>query len=323
MPGASNLVKNLDCTNCAKPLVKDGKVKCPRCKQDIELPASLSDLPMGKWRCPECHAHGFESRHVLAVDRKIKCRWCKNDENHLVEKEQKVTRKSAKKKNTGLSCKEAQLVLKVMPFRENIREMNEEAKSVRKHYAQCDGVCIERGLGRITERNIYCREALEIWASKPGPLYLCIDVETLEEMLAVEHLWGRSCKGFNAYFGTKFHDPHYEACEENPCRALQYYWQHAPLSSHYDGERETAGEIPFLIKVFIDNGWPIDKLLEIQRQRLEMFISAFVEKTRMGLTLEVGGERMPVDHMGQEINVHIKELHVLVRRLSAQEQEKE
>src|SRR3989338_7035528 len=195
MPSASNLVKNLDCTKCGKPLVKDGKVKCPRCKQDIELPASPSGLPEGKWRCPECLAHGFRDRHVLAVDRKIKCRWCKNDENHLVKKEQKVTRKSAKKENAGLSCKEAQLVLKVMPFQGNIREMNEEAKSACKHYAQCDGVCIERGLGRITGKTISCQEALELWASKPGPLYLCLDVETLEEMFAVEHVWGRSCKG--------------------------------------------------------------------------------------------------------------------------------
>jgi|GEM_PF-4751587 len=89
MPSAS-VVRELDCINCGKPLVKDGKVKCPRCKQEIELPASL---PEGKWFCPECPAHGGKP-HVLAINSQMKCRWCKEDKNFLVQEEEKMNEKS-------------------------------------------------------------------------------------------------------------------------------------------------------------------------------------------------------------------------------------
>ncbi len=88
MPSAS-VVKELNCTKCKKPLVKNGRVKCPRCKQEIELPASL---PEGKWFCPECPAHGEKPR-VLAVGGQIKCRWCDEVKNSLIQKEEQMETK--------------------------------------------------------------------------------------------------------------------------------------------------------------------------------------------------------------------------------------
>jgi len=86
MPGAS-VVRELNCIKCGKPLVRDGKVKCPRCKQEIELPVSL---PKGKWFCPECQAHGFEKPRVLAIAGQIRCRWCKT-KNSLIQKEEQMS----------------------------------------------------------------------------------------------------------------------------------------------------------------------------------------------------------------------------------------
>lgn len=88
MPSAS-VVKELNCAKCGKPLVKNGRAKCPRCKQEIELPASLLE---GKWFCPECPAHG-EKPHVLAINGQIKCRWCDEEKNSLIQKEEKMETK--------------------------------------------------------------------------------------------------------------------------------------------------------------------------------------------------------------------------------------
>ncbi len=272
MPSASALVMDLDCTNCGKPLVKDGKVKCPRCKQDIELPVSLSGLPEGKWRCPECRAHGFKSRHVLAVDRKVKCRWCKEDQNSLVlvQREKKVTKKK-QEKEVKFSCREARLVLKVMKTGKEYEVMTSEEKAACRHYASCNS-CKKLGLSRIVSWKMSCKEALETWATRPGPLYLGL-VQTVKEQLALEHVWGRLVEGVEDTFWARV--GHFEICQvEHTCRRLWQYWKNAGLSMFNDGEGSTAGEIPFLIEVFIDKGFPLKKLLEIQKQRVETLLKA-------------------------------------------------
>ncbi|MFA5355312.1 MAG: hypothetical protein WC302_01040 [Candidatus Paceibacterota bacterium] len=86
MPSAS-AVANLKCSGCGRRLLRGGKIKCPRCKEEIDLLTKG-----GKWLCPKCPEHGHKPK-TLTIDNKIKCPRCgreNNLEGAVVEKTQMI-----------------------------------------------------------------------------------------------------------------------------------------------------------------------------------------------------------------------------------------
>ncbi|MBI2625083.1 MAG: hypothetical protein HYW70_02000 [Candidatus Nealsonbacteria bacterium] len=216
------------------------------------------------------------------------------------------------KQEIKLSCRETRLVLKA---RDNIDKpldwmINPEQVSAINHYLVCNG-CKRVGLGKILEKQLTCQEALEIWATKPGALYLYSRVTTLKERLAVEHVWGRSVRGALWIGRSKepIIDNHFGACLYRSCRSLMGYWAAAPLSLSYDGWEEAAEEIPFLIDVFTIEDWPLENLLNIQTKRMAYLLEA------------LGKGKIPPDCDGvyhdsadivREVTENIKSLRLLI-----------
>ena len=74
----------------------------------------------------------------------------------------------------------------------------------------------------------------------------------------------------------KWHDQ-IDPCGDYHCQVLHSYWAGCALSSHYDGEREIAGEIPLIMREFHAAGWPLDDLLTIQSKRVVSLVSSLVK----------------------------------------------
>ena len=170
-----------------------------------------------------------------------------------------------------LSCIEARLLLKVISASKLYKDMNETEQAAVDHYVWCKDSCHREGFSTIRGESLTCRKALEIWAAKPGPLWL--SGETIKEILAVEHVWGRVIQKS----GQPASHVNYGACEQTPCRRLANYWAGAPLCSQYDGDREVAYEIPWIIRIFREQNWPLDNLLKIQRQRVGILLENFAK----------------------------------------------
>ncbi len=193
-------------------------------------------------------------------------------------------------KKLNLSCRESQLLLRVIPLDKKYSEMNPEEQAAVAHYCTNNGgnyggclPCKKSGLSKIISREISCKEAIEIWATKPGPFYLGSEVETIREITALEHVWGRRIprtEEEKESYKTVWED-NVEACKNKPCESLMYYWMQAPLSLFYDGEKETSKQIPFLINVFKEEGWPLDNLLDIQRDRIYAVLDSITKGKKM------------------------------------------
>lgn len=67
-------------------------------------------------------------------------------------------------------------------------------------------------------------------------------------------------------------------------------------------------EIPFLIKTFLKEEWPIDKLLAIQKKRIEHLLACI----RKGEISENHGHYHEVGDLITEVGAHIEALRELV-----------
>lgn len=289
MPKHRDVVQGLVC-QCEAEIIKDGRLTCPRCHQSVDM-AFESDVKIderGRWKCQKCPEHGKKPK-TLAVRDEIQCRQCGTKNPLIPKEEQKVVEN--KKRWTKLSCKEARLVLRVTDVDKTIE--GSEKRAALAHYMSC-GSCKEVGLSKLCDVNLTCQETLEIWAAKPGPLYLG-KAHTLREQIAVEHVWGR-------LLGAG-------ACRESPCTQLRLYWARAPLCSHYDGEEEMAAEIPFIIGIFLEENWPLERLLEIQQQRIKTLLSSLATNS---IPPECQGSYCSVDDLKHEIIVNMQALQTML-----------
>lgn len=187
-----------------------------------------------------------------------------------------------------LSCREAELLLRVIPLDKERKDMKPEEVGAVEHYYNLNPgckPCRERGIRKILQREISCQGALETCANNPGPLYLS-GIRSLKELLAVEHVWGRWIPRDEGSYHFQI-----ESCKEKPCFGLRYFWINTPLSSAYNGEKEVAEEIPFLIKVFRETGWPLENILNIQSRRIEEVLEKLTqERKRSSFEREMGFE---------------------------------
>ena len=296
VPKHREVVRDLIC-QCGAKIITAGKLTCPRCHQSVDMTFE-SDVVVdgqGRWKCQKCLECGKKPK-TLAIGDEIKCRQC-GAKNSLIQKEEK--------EEMELTCKEARLVLKVIDINKKRENMIPEEVGAVAHYFCC-GECKNLGLNEILAKKITCQEALEIWAAKPGPRFLC-GTDTLKEELAVEHIWGRLGTR-RLPSGSTVPEPHLGACRKDPCTKLRMYWVNAPLSCAYDGEKETAAQIPFLIRVFLEENWPLEKLLEIQYQRMETLLEGLL----VGDVGECRGIYSRIEDLKQEVKVNIQGLQIIL-----------
>jgi len=183
--------------------------------------------------------------------------------------------KTEKRVLPELSCREVQILLRAIPIEKSTNFSEEESAAIRHYHNLNPGCesCREIGLSKILSIDISCKEVLETCANHPGPLYL--SQNSIKESLVAEHVWGRRIPVRPIPEDTQniqnIHNAGYDTiiggCDNLVCRKLRYYWANVPLSCFYDGEKEVAGQIPFLIKAFHEQGWSLDKLLKIQKEQ--------------------------------------------------------
>ena len=160
-----------------------------------------------------------------------------------------TTTAQAEKSELELSCREAHLILRVIPLRKNVSEMKEEEIASINHYIYCKD-CRDRGLADILDMKLSCQEVILVWAERAGALWLdCSSVfgpriEALIELYAAEHVWGKY-QWKNSMGGSGWDT--LTSCHEHPCRALHSYWVNVPMSSGAgDGPDGVIHLFPFL-----------------------------------------------------------------------------
>lgn len=210
----------------------------------------------------------------------------------------------------ALSCREANLILRVTPLRKNTNEMSKEETAAIKHYVFCKP-CRDRGLAEILNTKLSCREAILIWAEKARALWLS-GQETIIDEYAVEHVWGKyQWKNWRGGCGYAT----LTGCQERPCRELHNYWERVPMSSSAgDGPGGVIHLFPFLIKNFIKEGWRINELLAIQEKR----ISKVIEDIKNNKVTVSSGHYHSIDELAAEILEHVAILQKLALRSQVQ-----
>lgn len=177
-----------------------------------------------------------------------------------------------KKEYLELSCREVRLMVKLVSLDTDGLEMSEEAGSAAYHYWICKE-CQKIGLSEILNHPISCKDAISVWVRKLCHLGLRIEIKTLRDVLALEHVWGRSVK--TTEFGTEHINPNFEACNGWGCTALRAYWHSVPYSCHNDCEGAGIYVISLAYKIFQHEEWSINDLLAIYENRFELLIKHF------------------------------------------------
>ena len=228
-----------------------------------------------------------------------------------------MTTAQAEKPEIGLSCREAHLILRVIPLRKNVNEMKEEEIASIKHHIYCKN-CRDRGFADILETKLSCKDAILVWAERAGALWLdCSSVfgpriETLIELYAAEHVWGKyewkNSMGGNGWdIGT--------GCRERSCLNLHSYWASVPMSSSAgDGPDGVIHLFPFLFEVFLKQGWAFDELLAVQKKR----IAAVLKDIKSGKVTVSSGHYHSTDELMAEMREHVVALQKLVVRPTIQ-----
>lgn len=217
------------------------------------------------------------------------------------------TKIQVEKPELELSCREAHLVLRVIPVDKNGKEMKKEEVAAVRHYICCKD-CRDRGLAEILDTKLSCQEAIFVWARTAQALWLscspalCISAETLLEFYAVEHVWGKY-QWKNSMGGDGWDT--FTGCRERPCRALHYHWDNVPMSSSAgNGPGGVIHLFPFLIEVFIKEKWPLDELLAIQKKR----IADVLQDIKSGKVTVSSGHYFSIGELMEEIQEHIAAL---------------
>jgi hypothetical protein len=207
-----------------------------------------------------------------------------------------------------LNCREAQLILKVIPLAKSYFDMNKEEFAAVKHYTNCKN-CRDQGLAEILDDKLSCQQAILVWARYASALWLDITWGlapfSLYDLYAIEHVWGKY-EWQNSMGGHGWNSE--TACHEHACLEFHYYWQSVPMSSSAgDGENGVIHLFPQLFKIFQDQNWPLDDLLSVQKQR----IYALLADIKSGNVSISPGHYHSIENVMSEMREHIKLLQNL------------
>lgn len=152
-----------------------------------------------------------------------------------------------------MSCTETHAFLKTIDLATNHSNMTNEQFAAVEHYVRCEE-CMKTGIADIISATISCRGALLVWASMEwSPWGRFGNPESIQEILALEHLFGRPYAKSESHFtqGEALHK-----CSEHSCKEVQTRFI-------YDGQ-VFQEKIPFLLRLFIEQEWGLEELLSIQ-----------------------------------------------------------
>lgn len=224
-----------------------------------------------------------------------------------------TTTAQTKKPKIELSCREAHLILRVIPLRKNVSKMKEEEIASIRHYIYCKD-CRDQGLADILDTKLSCKEAILVWAERATALWLdcspvfSLDIKTLIELYAAEHVWGKyqwkkSSGGQGWDIGT--------GCREHSCLNLYSYWALVSMSSSAgNGPGGVIHLFPFLFEAFIKEKWPLDELLAVQDKR----IAAVLKDIRGRKVTVSSGHYNSTDELMAEMREHVAALQKLAVR---------
>ncbi len=215
-----------------------------------------------------------------------------------------------KKTEPKLSCREAQLVLRVTPLRKHAKHMTKVEIEALGHYLHCPP-CREQGLANLLDVKLTCQNAIFVWAENATALWQdCspghfIRLTSMIELYAVEHVWGRyEWKNFMGGHGWDITT----ACPERPCRSLHSYWASVPMSTMSgDGASGVIGLYPLLFEIFAKEGWLVDKLLTLQRKRVAKVLDDILK----GEVTVSTGHYHSIQELATEIIQHFWALQML------------
>jgi len=193
-------------------------------------------------------------------------------------------------------CEEARKRLKEIEEDLPPSLMNVEDAAVIRHYDMCQE-CLNLGLKKILGRSLKCKEALEVWAKNPLPL-LIAPQKTIREKLAVEHVHGRRVVINNKVIF------HFDACNSSACSKLALFWHNAPLVPGYNAYQEKIQEMSLLIEVFFEEGWSVENLLKIQKERTQVvFLEA---KESLAILKQFAPAKLPFIRVMEQIDLWLK-----------------
>lgn len=221
----------------------------------------------------------------------------------------KTKDKEVKKEKIELSCRETKLILRVIPLRKNAKDMKEEEIAAVGHYLYCES-CRNFGLAEILDTKLPCKDVLLVWAERPGALWLnfgplSVQLETLIEEYAVEHVWGKY-QWKNKMGGYGYDN--FTACRKQSCQALRSYWYDVPMSTMAgDGAEGVIHELPFFLEIFLKEKWPLDRFFEIQRKRMRQVI----KDIKSGNISVSQNHYHSTDELAQEVQANIDALQKL------------
>ena len=178
--------------------------------------------------------------------------------------------KEESKKVTGFSCGVASLLLRGMPLHETIYSMHEQQKEAIGHYLNCER-CGARGIADILDIKMSCQEVLTVLAEHPSASSfnffrdLSPNVQTLNKIYAIEHIFGKAKKVSDHLFYTVYNG---FGCKNSACWQVAQRWYERREKDYEYGPVADLQELPFFIGIFNQNSWPIDKLIIIRKQRL-------------------------------------------------------
>lgn len=213
----------------------------------------------------------------------------------------------------GLTCREAQLLLKVIPKEKRVDAMSPTELGAFQHYIGCVG-CLNLGLENITGTSITCLQALLVWAEHAGALWLYSNpgmpwgrFDSLLQQQGLEHVWGRYQR--NAMGGIGYNN--FLGCRKRCCQSLVAYWHSIPMSSGAgDGEQGVRGLYPWLLGIFEREGWPLDQLFKVQTARVAQLLADI----HNGKLTASPGHYHSIDDLHAEVLGHVAALQELALR---------
>lgn len=161
--------------------------------------------------------------------------------------------------DTIITCREARLLLLEIPHDKPIVEWSLHANEANKHYRECPD-CIVLGMGPLTGCQLTCQESLLLcaehihWGHNIGG-------QTIREQVAIEHVFGWPTTLEQRSFGA-----YTNHCRMAPCLKFIQHRYERTRNAHED--RPDYGYLPFFLPLFVEQGWPLDKLFELQMKRV-------------------------------------------------------
>lgn len=155
-----------------------------------------------------------------------------------------------------LSCREARMLLKTISPETDQSCLNDEQYAAIVHYLPCKE-CVNIGLSTLTDQQIDCKKALELYASfKFSPWHGIGAAKSLEDLLAIEHIFGRDLETEGSYTGLAGRNKPIHPCSNKICVEVR--------DSHFSIQTRHSA-LPFLIELFQKNGFDVTKLLTLHK----------------------------------------------------------